>query len=170
MMRLNLQRSWGEQVSVSNRNDVKRKKIRNVSPKQAGFQIVQRTGTRSNNIFPEFLSPKSNKDHTNSICSTVVFASVFAATMFWSLSAMAALPSSSPEKNQTTYSVPAPKVTAIILHGGIFELMIACFPGEAILSRPRYEKSYYDANMKKYSNLKAAMDLVCNNDRRVSLD
>ncbi len=169
-MRPNLRRNWHEQVSVSTKNEVKRQKIRNLFPKQFEFRTVQGTGTRLNDISPKSLSPKSNKDHANSICTAVVFTSVFVATLFWSLSAMAALPPISPEKTQTIYSLPTPKVTAVILKGGIFKLVIACFPGEAILTRPRYEKSYYNASMKKYGDLKAAMDLVCKNDGRVSLD
>ena len=145
-------------------------KIRNRVPQRSEFRILQRTGTRSNSIIPEFLSPKGSKNFINRVCSNIVFTSVFAAIMLWSLSAMAALPTSLSEKNGAAYSVPAPKVTSVMMHSGIIELVVACFPGEAILSRPKYEKSYYNANMEKHTNLKVAMEVVCKSSGRISLD
>ena len=161
--------SWSNRISTSTNNDLKHKANRDFLPIQGKFRVLRRTGTRSNHIIPEFVSSKYNRDHSEHKRGVVVFATVFTVSLLWSLSAMSAVPPSLSELGPGFYSIPAPQVTSVRRHGAMLELVIACFPGEAIITRPSHEKKFFNASMKPYRNLSRAMNEACQRDGRNAL-
>ncbi len=160
-MRLGHQQGLAEKLDTQAKNKIERQTFCNLVFKRPRRQELQKTGTRSNDLVPEFAVKQIRECVSRDKCSCIVFVTAFVATMVCSLYAMAAVPTDFSIENLASYSVPAPKVMSMVSHGGIFELIVACFPGEAILIRPRYEKSYYGANMSKYSKLTTAMEMTC---------